>query len=258
MDDHCLTDPLRFRAVKKTQLRRPAPPLHRALPRLTIEAKKRRNFRRQRESSQKSRARRAQFRRFIRHSSIGQLRTKLEGAFPCVLWNRIEATCCSWLDYSLRELHAKLDPSDLVQQTLLKAHNNRDQFRGSSEPERMAWFRMILANTMADVACKFSPKAGTRERSSEASLKQSSRRIETLLAADQTCPSQQAIRHEQLIRLADAIAQLPDDRRQAIELRHIQGRATAEIAEQMNRSVAAVGGLLQRGLRALRISLDDS
>jgi RNA polymerase sigma-70 factor, ECF subfamily len=155
------------------------------------------------------------------------------------------------------EHQAKLDPSDLVQQTLLKAHHNRDQFRGSSEPERVAWLRTILANTMADVARRFAPKAGTRERSLEASLEQSSRRLETLLAADQTSPSQQVIRHEQLIRLADAIAKLADDQRQAIELRHLQGRATAEIAQQMNRSVAAIGGLLQRGLRALRLSLDE-
>ena len=83
------------------------------------------------------------------------------------------------------------------------------------------------------------------------SLEQSSRRLEAILAADQTSPSQRVMRHEQLIRLADAIAQLPDDQRQAVELRHLQGLATAEIAQQMNRSVAAIGGLFQRGLRAL-------
>ncbi len=65
------------------------------------------------------------------------------------------------------------------------------------------------------------------------------------------------MRDEQLIRLADAIVQLPDDQRQAVELRHLQGSPTAEIAQQMNRSVAAIGGLLQRGLRALRVSLDE-
>ncbi len=97
-----------------------------------------------------------------------------------------------------------------------------------------------------------------RERSLEAGLEQSSRRLESILAADQTSPSQKAIRHEQLIRLADALAQLPDDQRQSVELRHLHGLATAEIAQRMNRSVAAVGWLLQRGLRALRGSLGES
>ena len=156
------------------------------------------------------------------------------------------------------ELHGRLDPSDLVQQTLLKAHQNRNQFHGSSEAEYLAWLRTILANTLTDAIRKFAPKAGMRERSLEASLEQSSRRLEAILAADQTSPSQRVIRHEQLFRLADALAQLPDDQRQAVELRHLQGLATAEIAGQMNRSVSAIGGLLQRGLRALRVSLDET
>ncbi|MFI5454872.1 MAG: sigma-70 family RNA polymerase sigma factor [Isosphaerales bacterium] len=156
------------------------------------------------------------------------------------------------------ELQGKLDPSDLVQQTLLKAHQNRDQFRGSSDAEHVAWLRTILVNALTDAMRKFAPKAGPRERSLEADLEQSSRRLEAILAADQTSPSQQVIRHEQLIRLADALAKLPDDQRQAVELRHLRGLATVEISERLNRSVAAVGGLLQRGLRALRVSLDES
>lgn len=122
----------------------------------------------------------------------------------------------------------------------------------------MAWLRTILANTLTDAIRKFAPRAGARECSLHGALEQSSLRLEAILAADQTSPSQRVIRHEQLIRLADAIAQLPDDQRQAVESRHLQGLATADIAQRMNRSVAAVGGLLQRGLRALRVSLDES
>jgi RNA polymerase sigma-70 factor, ECF subfamily len=155
-------------------------------------------------------------------------------------------------------LQAQLDPSDLVQQTLLKAHQNGAQFRGTSDAEHVAWLRTILANTLTDAVRQFVPKAGPRVRSLPASLEQSSRRLEAILAADQTSPSQRVIRHEQLLRLADAMAQLPDDQRQAVELRHLQGLPTAEIAKQMNRSIAAIGGLLQRGLRALRVSLDES
>src|SRR5690348_12739705 len=56
-------------------------------------------------------------------------------------------------------LQAKLDPSDVVQQTLLKAHENMDQFRGRTPGEFMAWLRKILANQLAEVARRFGAEA---------------------------------------------------------------------------------------------------
>lgn len=45
-------------------------------------------------------------------------------------------------------LQARIDPSDLAQQTLLKAHEKQGQFRGKTDAERAAWLRTILANQM--------------------------------------------------------------------------------------------------------------
>src|SRR5437016_12283531 len=73
-----------------------------------------------------------------------------------------------------RDLQAKLDPADVVQQTLLKAHQNWHQFRGSSEAELAAWLRSILARHVNDVVRKFDPCLGGREQS----LEQSSARLE--------------------------------------------------------------------------------
>jgi RNA polymerase sigma-70 factor (ECF subfamily) len=120
------------------------------------------------------------------------------------------------------ELQGKLDPSDLVQQTLLKAHESRERFRGRSEVEQAAWLRTILAHTLDDAIRNYCRRPLARERSLEAALEQSSIRLESILAVDQTSPSQRAVRHEQLIRLAGALEDLPDDQRQAVELRHLQ------------------------------------
>ena len=78
-----------------------------------------------------------------------------------------------------------------------------------------------------------------------------------MLTNDDPGPSQQAERNELLLRLASALEQLPDEQREALELRHLQGRPVAEIGQLMGRSEASVAGLLRRGLMTLRASMTD-
>ncbi|WZP00736.1 sigma-70 family RNA polymerase sigma factor [Isosphaeraceae bacterium EP7] len=155
-------------------------------------------------------------------------------------------------------LRGQLDPSDVVQQTLLKAHEKRDQFRGKTHGEQAAWLRMILARAVVDAARKYGDGAAGRERSLDEALGRSSRRLEAWLAAGQSLPLSRMERDEGLFRLADALARLPVDQRRAVELRYLRGMSMAEIGQEVGRSTAAVGGLLQRGLRALRQMLGES
>lgn len=152
---------------------------------------------------------------------------------------------------------AKVDPSDVVQQTLLKAHQAREQFRGTSPAEEAAWLRRILANTLANVFRDLGrdKRDAGRERSLEQALDDSSARLEAWLVADQPSPSEEAMRHEQLLQLTAALERLPDDQREAVVLRHCQGRSVQAIAEQMGRSLPSVASLLRRGLKQLRQQL---
>lgn len=153
-------------------------------------------------------------------------------------------------------LRGKLDPSDVVQQTLVKAHQYAEQFRGQTEAERAAWLRRILANTLTDAARKFRFET-TRGLSLEQALHESSARLEAWLASEQESPREQVERQESLLRLAQALGELPEDQRLAIELHHLQGSLLADIAAAMGRTEAAVAGLLRRGRKKLRELLEE-
>jgi RNA polymerase sigma-70 factor (ECF subfamily) len=151
-------------------------------------------------------------------------------------------------------LQGKIDPSDVVQMTLLKAHQAQGQFRGQTVAEQAAWLRQILANTLANAVRDLAraKRDVALERSLEAAVSDSSSRLEAWLAAEQSSPSQQAERNEQLLQLAEALARLPALQREVLVLRHCQGWALADIGAHLGRSRAAVASLLRRGLRQLR------
>jgi RNA polymerase sigma-70 factor (ECF subfamily) len=151
-------------------------------------------------------------------------------------------------------LASKLDASDVVQMTLLKAHQNCDQFRGQ-EAELAGWLRRILANTLADAAREFG--GGKRNVALERSLDDSSARLEGYLRAEASSPSASVIRQEQLLQLAQALAALSDDQRAALEMHHLQDLPVRDVAQCLGRTEAAVAGLLRRGLKALRDRLQE-
>jgi RNA polymerase sigma-70 factor, ECF subfamily len=149
----------------------------------------------------------------------------------------------------------KFDASDAVQQTLLEAWKGWDNFRGSEEPQRLAWLRQILAHQLAHLARHY---AGTqkrdvaREASLERSLCQSAQRLDAMLPAADPSPSQAAASNEQRLRLAQVLEQLPDDYRQVIVLRNLENLSHEEVARRMNRTAGAVRMLWVRALAALR------
>lgn len=166
----------------------------------------------------------------------------------------------TWLRFLARNeidsrFAGKFDPSDAVQQTLLAAWKGWDDFRGNSEPQRLAWLRKILAHQLAHLARHY---AGTqmrevaREVSIEQSLSQSAQRLDALLPASDPSPSQQAVANEQRFILTEVLEALPADYRQVIILRNIEDLPHEEVALRMNRSVGAVRMLWVRALAALR------
>ena len=97
-------------------------------------------------------------------------------------------------------LQGKVDPSDIVQQSLLEAHQDLAALKGKTEGELVAWLRTILTRNLLNTAREFAAQKRDicRERSLAQRVEDSSVRLEKFLASDQTSPSQRVIRGEQL------------------------------------------------------------
>ncbi len=153
----------------------------------------------------------------------------------------------------------KLDPSDIVQDTLLKAYQALDQYRGENDLEMAAWLRQILArnlaNTTRDLQCR--KRDVRRERSLDEALNQSSVRLNALVQAEEPSPSEKLQSQEILFRLSRILNGLPEAQRQALILKHWHEWSLAEIAETLGRTTAGVAGLLRRALERLREQLSD-
>ena len=155
-------------------------------------------------------------------------------------------------------LGTKLDASDMAQQALLEACQALPRFRGSTEAELIAWLRSILAGVLGDAFRRYAATQArdlAREVSLDAELAASSRRLGQLLADTGPSPSAEAARHEQAVRLADALARLPADYREVIVLRNLEGLSHEDVAERMDRAVGAVRMLWMRALARLRQEL---
>ena len=161
--------------------------------------------------------------------------------------------------YLSRRAAGRLDSSDIVQQTLLDAFAKRDQFLGCSEGELAAWLQQILKNNLVDALRdqQRDKRDIRREQSLEVAIDGSFSRTDQWLAAVQSSPSQRAVKQEDLLRLSQALTELPEAQREAIVLHHLQGLKLAEVAKEMSRSEAAIAGLLFRGMTALHTLLDE-
>lgn len=160
-----------------------------------------------------------------------------------------------------RRLQSKADASDLVQETFLQAHEHFTRFRGRTEAELVSWLRQILATTLANLVrhyCGTQRRDIRLERDLAAELDESSRALDQGLVARHSSPSQRAVRREQAVLLANALARLRADYREVIILRHLEGLKFADVARRMGRTVDSVKKLWTPALAELRAALRGS
>jgi RNA polymerase sigma-70 factor (ECF subfamily) len=154
-----------------------------------------------------------------------------------------------------RRLQGKADCADVVQDVFLEASRQFPNFRGTSEPELTSWLREMLAGCLARLIRHYfgTQRRDVRlERQLEADLDQSSHALVSALAAQQSTPSEQAVGAEQEALLAEALEKLPEDYREVILLRHLEGLTFPQIAERLGRTQDSVEKVWLRAVTRLR------
>jgi len=152
-----------------------------------------------------------------------------------------------------KPLMAKLDPEDLVQETLLKAWECQDQCRGVAMGEKLAWLRQILANTIANHFRAFLTEKRNLFREVAIDPKENSTPFPHRFSVDnQPTPGAQVSHNEQLHRVSSAMMNLSPSQRCVILARHVEGLSFAQIGVRLGKTRDAVTKDWARGILRLR------
>ena len=146
---------------------------------------------------------------------------------------------------------ARIDASDVVQQTCLSVHKQIRDFEGQDAAQFAAWLRQIHERNIRN-AVRDQVYAEKRAVSREEPL------VDREPRALQTSPSQHAVRNEDLARLAKAIEQLPEQEREALRRRYLEGESLVQVAEAMGLSKDGLVWLMKRAMKNMKRHLDGA
>jgi RNA polymerase sigma-70 factor (ECF subfamily) len=112
---------------------------------------------------------------------------------------------------------------------MLIATREFEKFRGESERELRAWLLKILSNQVVDGLRRYlgsEKRRLHRETRGESTLRRLPKQAETA--------SQEAALREDAVKLMDAIALLPDEFRDIVQARYLEGLTFPEIAARLS------------------------
>ncbi|TWT50442.1 ECF RNA polymerase sigma factor SigD [Rubripirellula amarantea] len=150
------------------------------------------------------------------------------------------------------DLQPRVGNSDAVQVSCLSAIRSIKNFDGNDPAEFIAWLTKLHHDNLQDIRRDHidRDKRSTRRETSGSNLVFRDERQQT--------GSAWTIQREDRQAVLDALDALPENQAQVIRMRHMDGMKLKEIAEVVDRSPAAVAGLLKRGLKTLREHFDGT
>lgn len=146
-------------------------------------------------------------------------------------------------------LRAAVASEDVLQSVALEAFRELPRFEPRGEGSLRRFLHVLVLHKLRDLA----DRAGAQKRAGGVALTDD-------LAARLPAPVDAAPAYADPAyeRMERAIARLPDDMREVLVLRRIEGRASREVAELLGKSDEAVRKLHSRALARLSIELGDA
>ena len=154
-------------------------------------------------------------------------------------------------------LRSRLDPSDVVQDTLAEAHRQLPDFIRKRPLPFYPWLRQLAWNRLVDLHrrhVRSSRRAVGRDVSIDAP---SAGRLLERLANSDSFGSRQVIREELRRRVQDALAKLSPTDREIIVLRHFEQLSVADVAAVLEVPEGTVKSRHFRALERLQRLLGD-
>lgn len=144
------------------------------------------------------------------------------------------------------ELQRRVGASDIVQQTCIAAMKGIRKADFDDIDRFLAWLRTVHQHQIVDLIrhhTEANRRAVSREQDASADHD---------IALFASTPSQRLMAAENAADLARAMEKLPENQREAIRLKYIEGITVAETAKALGSTKYAVVGLLNRGMTNLR------
>lgn len=151
-------------------------------------------------------------------------------------------------------VRSKFSGSDIIQQSMLEAHQSIGSFRGKSEGELKVWLKRIVLSNLIDETRRYQ-KTRKRDASREVSVDWNA---QPLPQPNGQTASWVVSRNEFDQQLFEAVQELPARQRHVVEARHRDGLPYAKIALDLGVTEDAARRLWVRGVCALKRSLSES
>jgi RNA polymerase sigma-70 factor (ECF subfamily) len=160
-----------------------------------------------------------------------------------------------------RRLVARIDPSDVVQDTLAEAVQQLSEYLRRRPLPFYPWLRQLALDRLAELHrghLRAQKRSVTREEAWDPALSDASvLELAGRLLARGSSPSARLLRRELRDRVRAALVQLPAADREVLVLRHLEQLSTREIAAVLGVSEGAVYTRHLRALERLRGLLGD-